>query len=310
VLKFFPFGERFEAGMGGRTLQPDEPLIDVDAAAYRDEIAMKRELLTNAHADYFQSSKEAGSAEWEVVELVLQDLARHHPDSFGLERHAERLHWHNRVLGERSSFVIGDAGSLAVSPLDWVGRQVQEDLVLVRADHAGVCVAGQLCFPNGWDIRSRFGQSFMAVHQPTPESTMSSVHAAARLLRALKPGKTFWRTSWNFKLTRQLDLSTQHKPAYKRDFAERAPKLTQTDVGEQVFVRVERQTFTRLTRSPYMLFGIHTYNSPLADEARDLERARAMLAVVQGAPDDVKTYKAIFPIEHALLPYLQRAAGA
>ena len=139
---------------------------------------------------------------------------------------------------------------------------------------------------------------------------MGSVHAAARLLRGLKPGKTFWRTSWNFKLTSQLDLSTKHKAAYKRSFAEQAPQLSQNDVGQRLFVRVERQTFTRLTRSPYMLFGIHTYNSRLENEARNAERARAMLAVLRGAPDDVKTYKAIFPIEHALSPYLGRAAGA
>ena len=36
---------------------------------------------------------------------------------------------------------------------------------------------------------------------------MPSVHAGVRLLSAMKPGKTVWRTSWNFKLTAQLDLS-------------------------------------------------------------------------------------------------------
>jgi dimethylamine monooxygenase subunit A len=128
--------------MGGRTLQFDEPLIDIETRTYCDEIALKRQLLSEAHGDYFCSSDEAMPAEWEVVELILKDLAKHHADCFELERHAEQVLWHNRLLGERADFAVGNPSRLSLSPLDWVGRQVQEDLVLVRADDAGVCVAG------------------------------------------------------------------------------------------------------------------------------------------------------------------------
>jgi dimethylamine monooxygenase subunit A len=135
---------------------------------------------------------------------------------------------------------------LPFEPLDWIGRQVQEDLVLLSSDTSATFVGGQLCFANGWAIDDRVGKSFLEIHSHTPGATMPSVHTGARFLATLKPGRTYWRMSWNFKLTDQLDMTTKHKAAYKTDFARRAPRLTIADVGESVFIRIERQTFTRL----------------------------------------------------------------
>ena len=78
--------------------------------------------------------------------------------------------------------------------------------------------------------------------------------------------------------------------------------------GHEIFIRVERQTFSRLPNSPFVLFGIHTYNSRLETEAADPERARRILAVIRGAPEDVKKYKAITPIEGAMTAFLEEKA--
>jgi len=104
-------------------------------------------------------------------------------------------------------------------------------------------------------------------------------------------------------------MTTKHKPAYKADFAQRAPLLTPQDVGDAVFIRIERQTFTRLPRSQGVLFGIHTYNSSVAEEATDPGRARSILNVLRGAPRDVKDYKAITPIEAPLVSFLETRAA-
>lgn len=307
MLRFFPFGDSFEAGMGARALAPDEPLCDLELAHYAAETALKHRLLTDTPHEYFSGGAGTLEAQWEVLELVLTDLAKHHPDVFGLERDGTLWSWHNALLGEHQRFSFGDAASLPLEPLDWVGRQVQEGLVLVSADERGAFVGGQLCFPNGWAISDRLGKSFGEVHERTPQPTMPSVHAGARLLRGMKAGKTLWRMSWNFKLTDQLDLSTKHKGRYKADFAARAPQLTAEAAGREIVIRVERQTFTRLYGSPYALFGIHTYNSRLEDEAADPERARRILGVVRAAPEEVKRYKAITPIEAAMTAYLEKA---
>jgi hypothetical protein len=135
-----------------------------------------------------------------------------------------------------------------------------------------------------------------------------STHAGFDPGRRARWNRTFCRIGWNFKLSSQLDLSTKHLPAYLAHAAARAPKLDPEGVGRELCLRIERQTFTRLTRSPHVLFGIHTYLSALEVEAQDPERARRILQVVKEAPDDVKRYKAILPLEAAFIHYLQGKA--
>jgi hypothetical protein len=227
------------------------------------------------------------------------------PDAFSWQMEGDSRHWTNALTGESSSFRWNDPAGLPSEPLDWIGRQIQEDLVLLSSDANAVFIGGQLCFANGWDIRDRLGKSFQQIHQRTPQATMPSVHTGARFLETLKPGRTYWRMSWNFKLSDQMDMTTKHRSAYKADFARRAPKLTTDDVGEAVFIRIERQTFTRLHPSGGLLFGIHTYNSCVAEEASDHNRARRILNVLRGAPREVKDYKAITPIEAPLVAFLE-----
>ena len=310
MLRHFPFGDAFDPGMGMRLLKADECVCDVDAEQYTHEIALKSQLLNDDHAYYFKGDAESQAPQWDVVELVCDSLAQIYPDWFSLRRDGDTWHWSNALLGTHTRFTFGDAASLTQPPLDWIGRQVQEDLVLLDSDASATFVGGQLCFANGWAISDRAGKSFGEIHERTPQATITSVHAGARLLDTLKPGRTYWRTSWNFKLTDQMDMSTKHTLAYKADFARRAPMLTIDNVGREVFVRIERQTFTRLSCSRGVLFGIHTYNSSLKDEARDPDRARRILAVIRGTPDDVKIYKAIAPIEAAMTVYLEQRASS
>jgi hypothetical protein len=291
--------------MGMRVLKAHEPLCEVDLGNYREETSLKQRLLTEAHAYYFHGGETTMTAQWDVLELVATHLAQNYPQHFELEQEGDDWSWRNALTGVTATFRFGDSATLPGEPLDWIGRQVQEDLVLLSADACATFVGGQLCFANGWAISDRMGKSFLEIHQRTPQATMPSVETGARFLHSLKQGRTCWRLSWNFKLSNQMDMTTKHKPVYKADFARRAPALTVEDVGEAVFIRIERQTFTRLPRSGGLLFGIHTYNSSVAQEATDPGRAKAILNSVKGAPRDVKDYKAITPIEGPLVSFLE-----
>ncbi|WP_407571692.1 heme-dependent oxidative N-demethylase family protein [Deinococcus altitudinis] len=311
MLKLFPFGEAFDASMGGQVLRGDDSVFDLDLPHYLPEVRLKRRLLEDDHRYYFRGGAQTMQAQWEVLELVLRDLAVSAPEHFSLSQDGDRWNWHNRLLNERLTFRFGDGEGLPQEPLDWAGRQIQEDLVLMSADERSVFVGGQLCFANGWALDDRLGKSFAEIHTRTPQTTLPSVDAGQRLMGVLKAGRTVWRSSWNFKMTDELDLTTRHKARYKADFAARAPLLDAATVGPAVFVRIERQTFTRLPRSGLVLFGVHTYNSSLETEAQDPDRARRLVAVLRGTPEDVRLYKAITPIEGPMFAFLAaRAAGA
>jgi len=309
MLPHFPFEGSFDPSMGMRVLKAHEPLCEVDLSRYQREISLKQQLLTEASSYYFHGGGPTMTAQWDVLELVVNDLAQHYPQHFQLQREGDAWHWHNQITGQSAAFWFGDSNSLPCEPVDWIGRQVQEDLVLLSPDASATFVGGQLCFANGWAISDKLGKPFLDIHQRTPRATMGSVETGARFLETLKPGRSFWRMSWNFKLSNQMDMTTKHKPAYKADFARRAPHLTARDVGDAVFIRIERQTFSRLPRSHGLLFGIHTYNSSVAEEASDPNRARAILNVLRGAPRDVMDYKAITPIETPLVSFLEARAA-
>lgn len=305
MLKYFPFGETYEMHMGARPLKAGEPLFEVDLPLYTGEVALKRGLLEEDPAYYFSGGPETLDAQWEALGLVLENLAADYPRLFSLEKDDEVWRWENRLLDERRTFRFGEAADLPCEPLDWAGRQVQEDLVLVGAEAGQRFVGGQLCFANGWSIGTHIGKTFLGLHELLPQANQPAVQAGQRLLESMKPGKTVWRMNWSFKLTDRLDLSTRHTPRYLEEAAARAPRLGSEDVGREVFLRMERQTLTRLPNSEAVLFGIHTYLSRVADEAADPNRARRMLSTLRHLPPDVRAYKALAGYEAALMAFLE-----
>ncbi|MFD2935855.1 heme-dependent oxidative N-demethylase family protein [Spirosoma flavum] len=304
MLPYFPFGNEFDHRMGTAPLQAHESLVEVDGD-YGHEIAHKRELLSRDHRYYFQAQPDTELAQWDVLGRLLTEAAERYPNYFSLTKSGDKWHWQNHQLAEEQQFTFGDAVTLPLAPLDWVGRQVQEDLVILSADGTATLVAGQLCFPNGWCLDDKFGKTFMGIHRPAPAMVQPTMQAAHKLLERIPAHRPIWRASWNFKITNQLDLSTQYSAGYNDDLAQLAPTLTPATIGDQIFIRIERQTFTRLPRSGAILFGIHTYQNTLASEATNTSKAQRMLGTLRTTPREMLDYKAIAPFEDALIGFLE-----
>ncbi len=307
MLPYFPFGNEFDHRMGTAPLQAHESLVEVDAE-YLHEIIHKRELLAHDHRYYFQAQPDTELAQWDVLERLLTEAAERYPHYFSLTKSGDTWHWQNFRLAEGQHFTFGDAATLPLAPLDWVGRQVQEDLIVLSADGTATLVAGQLCFPNGWCLDDKFGHTFLGIHQPAPTMVQPTMQAAHKLLERIPLHRPIWRASWNVKITDQLDLSTRYSAGYANDLARLAPTLAPDTIGDQVFIRIERQTFTRLARSGAILFGIHTYQNTLGNEATDPDRARRMLGTLQTTPREMLDYKAIAPFQDALIGFLKTKA--
>ncbi len=305
MLQFFPFTGYFDPSMGGRALRSEEPLCVVDLESYTSQVHLKRNILSSNYREVYRGGPDTYLAQWDILEAVLENLATVYPAHFRLEKGQASWEWHNVILDERQHFCFGDESSLGCEPLEWVGRQVQEDLVLLGEDLEHRFIAGMLVFPQLWSIADHLGKPYLSIHVPTPQVSMRSVVAGYKLLDNLKLNRTVWRLSWNFRLTGELDLSSRYQPRVDEDLAARGPNLTPEMAGREVFIRIERQTFTRLPRSRKILFGIYTEISPLEVEAADPKRAEQILRVIQEAPREVKDYKGITPIEGAITGYLE-----
>lgn len=319
MLPYFPIdGDGYALTMNARALATD-CLIEVDDH-YRAELALKDAILAADHRSACQTPPATEAMQWEALELLLPNMARHHPHHFALDaapgppsalsagQGRGRWVWTNRLLDAETAFTPGDPASLPLPPLDWLGRQVQEDLLLLDGAQPGApLVAGHLCFPAGWSLDDKMGRSFLAIHGPVPLFAARIGRSADLLMQRLKPGHPVGRVGWS--LTTDGDLDHSPATAARRQTPH---EITLDNAGERCFLRLERQTFSRLPRTRAVLFTIHTYRAPVAAViAEDAPaRARRLAAALRAMPPAIRDYKDITPFATALLAYLEARAEA
>jgi hypothetical protein len=307
LLPYFPFkDDTYKMTMGVQALDSG-CLIEIDRELYQSELMLKNELLLNDYHDYFQALPDTEPMQWDVVELVLQNMALHYPQYFTLIRDGDDWIWHNQLLCEETRFVFGKRESLPQSPLDWVGRQVQEDLLVLQSTEEGsmVLVAGQLCFPNAWCLDDKMEQTFLDIHQSVPLFAEYLGRSSTLLLERLKIGRSVWRLNWSMKATDRLN----HTPRFHYEELQSSREITHENIGDRCFLRIERQALTRLPRTNAVLFTIHTYQSSLAQVVNSVEKARRMFNVVKTMPEEVLIYKAMSLFAPTLLHYLAAQCG-
>lgn len=288
--------------MGTSLMKEEDAIVEVDQHYY-SEIKLKRSLLTDDHSYYFNSLPRTELAQWEVVEKIVTDLVKFDSTNFSLAKSGSNIEIKNALLKEEITCTVGDERSIPFAPMDWIGRQVQEDLVLLNP--LGEVVAGQLCFPSGWALNEKLGKQFIDVHAPLPSLASPMILAANKLIERLPLGKPVVRNNWGFRLDDQLDLSSKHSLAYREKLVTVIPTLSLEEFGKRIFLRVEHQTLTRLPQSGFVLFTIHTYNSSTADECKSVERTQTMLSFLNSTPAEMIQYKVMTPIIIKLISYLE-----
>ena len=305
MLPYFPFGQQFNEKMGTYPLPESDQLIEVDEH-YANQVYLKRHLLSELPTYYYQAQPGHETAQWEAVGLVLENMAKFAPELFSLRQEGRNWHWQNNLLIEETVFTFGDATTLPYAPLDWVGRQVQEDLLLLAGNDVRL-VAGQLCFGNDWSLDEKLGLPFWQIHAPIVPIVEPMIRAAQTLMERLPVGRPVWRLNWSVKISNQLDMTSRHKPTLDQLLADRLPYLTPDTLGEQLYIRSERQTLTRLPQSGTILFGIHTYQNLLGNEvAERTGSAEKMARVFSTTPPAMIAYKRMTEFMPTLLTYLEK----
>jgi dimethylamine monooxygenase subunit A len=302
MIHYFPLqSDRYEMPMNARA--ESGALIEVEADRYRDEIAQKERIIASDPRYYVQCPPEVEALAWEAIAHLLPDMAAHLPQHFALEMRGDHWTWTNRLFGTVTTFTPGDTGSLPLPPLDWIGLQVQEDLILMaeREDGDTVCVAGHLCFGSVWCLDDKLGKSFLQVHDPVPEFRERIGTPSDQLMRRLKPERPVSRLNWTLAATPQLNLA----PAVAAEWRATAYGITPDNVAARVFFRVERQTLTRMPHTRGILFTIHTYINPLGEVVAEPDRLRRLTSVMRDYPDAMKDYKSMRPYFDLTLAYLE-----
>jgi hypothetical protein len=284
----FPDGP-YRLAMGLHALTPGDWLEPGADAAH--QMAERRRLLAERPAEVLAALPESVPCQHELYALVQEHLAARFPDRW--RRAGAALV--DQVTGER--FPCGPT-----EPLAALGRMVQEDFCLMQASPAGYRLTGAiLCFPAHWRLADKLGRPLDAIHEPVPGFDLRLARPVDRFFASLQVPRPVWRVNWSLVDTPELFRPPEHRARPKSIDAARA--------GDQLWLRVERQTLRRLSGCGDVVFGIRTYLEPLADVTAEPEVARALAMRVREMPADMAAYKGIAAIRAPLLDYLQRRAG-
>jgi hypothetical protein len=185
----------------------------------------------------------------------------------------------------------------ALHPLDAIARHIQEDLVVMgeRNGHM-VVVAGSVCFPNRWDLPSKLGRTMTEVHEPVALLNDQLERVIDDVLRRLSPERPMWRLGWGV-----IDTDDLYQPLD----GTAGPRPIDAAPSDH-FLRIERETLTRLPITNCVLFTIRTHQMALPDvKASDAESARALADAIASMPDPIADYKQLRTTGAAIAAWLR-----
>ncbi len=266
-------------------IDPDERL-----GAYLGE---KARLMAQRPDDVFAEEPGTDNAQEEVLGLIGSHVLRRFPETYRTEIASETV-----VIGDTGRRVELDA---PVSPLMIAAALVQEDLVLMRKGETGWrLAAASLCFPSAWSLREKFGRPMHEVHAPVPEFGAGTRNASLieRMFDNMRPETPMLRWNWSL----HSDGALHQPPIGDRSFGPGAAKL---------FLRLERQTLTKLPVSRDILFTIRTYVDPIDAVARQADGraiAAELVTQIEALNTEQLGYKGFAAERDALLGRLRAIA--
>ncbi len=299
----YPFGEHDVYRYSNNAIPLNPPIAIEVTESYIEEMNLKRELLKKHPERCYYSEPHTMGAQWEALDLILHQLAKYYPETFKLVTNDDHWIFTNQQTGEKQSFTFGDQSTLNMEPLDFVGRHVQEDLILMMQRDGDLFLdAGQLCFPANWSLYFDAGMSFKEIHTPIPGFKSESLdERILQFLMRIEPGSPWWRKNWSLMAGNRLDTSLETFA----EWGQARKKVTKENVGELVHLRVEVQKLFRLPKSNGILFTIHTHMLALEDFIQHTPWLKQFSAILKELPEFITDYKGISLYREVVLEYLE-----
>ena len=277
-----PFTIGLEPLDPARWFEPDNNLL-------RD-LAQKEQLFTARRSEIFQAQIDTLNSQKECWRAIADFLCAHDPAIY--RRDGEYIAVHGNRIGCDDE-----------APLLSAARLVQDDLCLMRASPEGWrLVAAALCFPSTWLLREKFGLPMGAIHTPVPGFAGQMERRVQRIFDALQPAAPVWRMNWSI----YEDAHLRHARA--RSAPRRWPREG-VDPEKNAFLRIERQTLTKMPISRDILFTIRIYSDPLAALARMPECAAALRTQLLAMDEQQLAYKNLLRERDMLAAALAPLAG-
>jgi hypothetical protein len=311
AIRRFPFPFHEDSYMYSVNMEPHvkgapgsafESLIDVDEhyiSEMKDRAAVLKEDPLRC-----QALPHMMTAQWDTLELLMEQQAAGYPEHFSLTKDGDNWHWINKPLGIDQKFVFGDVSTLPYEPMEYITRQAQGDFCIVdQRDNNLWMDAGIATTQADWSLDFDIGMNFMEWHGPVPLAHQIGVfERALKFLLNLQQGKPVRRLNWTMTINPRLDTSPENYPKWGPDRTTVTPK----NVGNKVHLRCELQSLWRLPRSNAILFVIRCYLIKMEEVATVPKWARRLPRVLRSLPPELVDYKGLTRYRQTTIDWLSK----
>ena len=286
--------------LGLRPINPNRwVLMEADHAANMRE---KRERLAAYPQRYYRTIPSSLQAQRELRDLVVAHLLNDYPERFA------------RIdLGIRSldTGIDYDSSDPAVEPLLQLSNLIEEDFMLIEeVDGSSLITVASNVYSSSGRLVASVGRAVDWAHEPVPRLTDTLGRRIDRIIGSVHATTPCERFNWQL-----TPLSSIFFPRDNPHAANAAAmhgicetlRANPERAGDLLWIRVERQTLSRLPNSRAVAFSLRTYCDPLSSILSDLESVRAILALLRGYSTERLKYSEMDIVREPIIAWLKLA---
>jgi dimethylamine monooxygenase subunit A len=285
-------------------LRPINPncwiLMEAEYAANMNE---KCERLVAYPQQYYRALPSSLGAQRELQERVITHLLRDYPERF------VRV---DSVIKSLDTGVEIDSSNQTVEPLLQLSKLIEEDFMLIEEVDGRSCItAASNVYSSSGRLVASVGRAVAWAHEPVPRLTDTLGRRIDQIIGSIHAATPCERFNWQI-----TPLSSIFFPR-DNPHAENAAAMhgiyeslraNPAAVGDMLWIRVERQTLSRLPDSGAVAFSLHTFSDPLSSIQSDLQSVRAVLALLRGYSVERLKYSEMDIIREPLIAWFESIA--
>lgn len=289
--------------LGLRAISPKHwVLVDANFAA----IMRKKRALLNAHrSKYYRTLPSSLPAQRELRARIASHLISDYPECF-LQQ--------GSLITSRADGHQCDLLDDSLEPLLQLSQLIEEDFILVEESAGVPCIsAASNVYSSSGRIVSSVGADIETAHQWVPNLNEKLAPRINRVLSSVHADAPCERFNWQLTPMATVffppDNPHQSNAEAMQAVAERLHR-DPLEAGKLLWIRVERQTLSRLPESKAVAFSLHTYSHPLECIRSDLGSVRAMLALIRAYTRERLKYAEMEGVREPIIAWLESAANS
>jgi hypothetical protein len=287
--------------LGLRRIQPANWILV--GAGHAEMMRQKRTRLDDHRSFYYRTLPQSLPAQRELRDRVTAHLVADHPQAF--ERRGAVVR----------SLITGQTLDLAddsTEPLLQLSYLIEEDFMLLdQRGSAPRITAASNAYSSSGRLVASVGHDVAWAHEPVPRLTLQLGARINQVLGSIQAAIPCERFNWQ--VTPLASVFFPHDDPHAANAAamHAVVETLRRDplrAGELLWMRVERQTLSRLPQSGAVAFSLHTYSDPLSCLRADAASARAILALLNNYSEERWKYSEMDIVREPLMIWLEAAA--